>query len=170
MFIGKWFDIKEQEPEDGQECLIYTKKNKMFRAEWNKHKGGSPEYNKKGVWHYNNRYYDDNTVKYWTPLPSPPDIVYDKYCFDDDFFGAVINCAVRYACGRQSYMPSLVVGEVRKMIPFLNDKTIGCMERDIREVEKYGGYGDEKIDKSMWLKFLKELQDVMDKRGIERWQ
>ena len=139
MFIGKWFDIKEQEPEDGQECLIYTKKNKMFRAEWNKHKGGSPEYNKKGDWHYNNRYYDDNTIKYWTPLPSPPDIVYDKY--------------------------------VRPMLPMLNDKTIGCMERDIREADKFGGgWGDEKIDKPMWMNFLAELRKVMDERGIERWQ
>ena len=43
------------------------------------------------------------------------------------------------------------------------------MERDIREADKFGDYGDEKIDKPEWLKFLKEIQDLMDKRWIERW-
>ena len=44
------------------------------------------------------------------------------------------------------------------------------MERNIREAGKFGGYGDENIDKPMWLKFLAELQKVMEERGIERWQ
>lgn len=43
------------------------------------------------------------------------------------------------------------------------------MERDIREADKFGGYGDETIDKPLWIKFLSELQDVMKERGIEPW-
>ena len=31
---------------------------------------------------------------------------------DDDFGGAVLNCAVRYALGRMSYMPNLVMDEI----------------------------------------------------------
>lgn len=84
--------------------------------------------------------------------------------------GAVLISAVRYACGRRTYMPSIVVNVILPIVAQLNDKNLCCMERDIREAEKYsGGYGDEKIDKPMWLKFLKEIQDLMDKRGIERW-
>lgn len=164
MFISNWIDIKKQEPQDRQSCLIYTQRGKIFRAEW--YKGKSY----KGDWYYSNRYYDSSTAIYWMPLPSAPN-TNNEYNFEDDFFGAVINCAIRYACGRQSYMPSLVISVVKPMLPFLNDKTIGCMERDIREAEKYsGGYGDEKIDKPMWLKFLAELQKVMEERGIEKWQ
>ena len=167
MILTNWIDIKKQEPQDKQECLIYSKYGKISKAQWVKCEGYTDE-TQNGYWKTSGG--SHNSATYWTPLPLPPNTVYDKYCFEDDFFGAVINCAVRYACGRQSYMPSLVVGEFRKMIPLLNDKTIGCMERDIREAEKYGGYGDEKIDKPMWLKFLAELQKVMDERGIERWQ
>lgn len=148
MFIEKWFDIKECKPQDGQECLIYSKNGKISKSKWS----GSHK-----------------SATHWTPLPPPPYMVYDKYCFDDDFFGAVINCAIRYACGRQTYMPSLVIGEVRKMLPILNDKTICCMERDIREADKFGGYGDEKIDKPLWLKFLSEIQSEIEKRGIQKW-
>lgn len=167
MILTNWIDINELTPKDGQECLIYSKYGKISKAQWVKGEDYSDK-TQNGYWKSSGGSY--NSATHWTPLPSPPNIIYDEYCFDDDNFGAVINCAVRYACGRQSYMPSLVVGEVRKMIPFLNDKTIGCMERDIREAEKYGGYGDEKIDKPMWLNFLTELQKVMEERGIERWQ
>lgn len=39
------------------------------------------------------------------------------------------------------------------------------MERDIREAESFGvGYGDEKIDKPVWLDFLKEVQNELSRR------
>ena len=166
MFISNWIDIKAQEPQDQQECLIYSKYGKISKAQWIKGESYSDK-TQKGHWKTSGGRH--NSATYWMPLPSTPN-TNDEYNFEDDFFGAVINCAIRYACGRQSYMPSLVISVVKPMLPLLNDKTIGCMERDIREADKFGGYGDEKIDKPMWLKFLKELQDIMDKRGIERWQ
>ena len=43
------------------------------------------------------------------------------------------------------------------------------VERDIRDAEKFGGYGNEKIDKPDWMRFLANLQAEIDKRGIERW-
>ena len=156
MFIGKWIEVKDKLPNTDEEVLICTTNGKVTKSTYlgDRFKG-SADFNK--------------GIVYWMPLPKAPYLAYGKYNFEDDFFGAVINCAIRYACGRQSYMPSLVIGEVRKMIPMLNDKTIGCMERDIREAEKFGGYGDEKIDKPGWLAFLKELQDEMDRRKINRW-
>ena len=153
MFVSKWTSVDEKLPENDNNVLICTK-------------GGIVTVSK----YLGDRWKTYNSsIEYWMPLPAPPYKMYGHE-FEDDFFGAVINCAIRYACGRQSYMPSLVVGVVRPMLPMLNDKTIGCMERDIREAEKYGGYGDDKIDKPLWIDFLKELQALMDKRGIERWQ
>ncbi len=36
-------------------------------------------------------------------------------------FGSVLVCAVRYAIGRQTYMPALVAGFIRPLIPNLDD-------------------------------------------------
>ena len=153
MFVARWIKTEEAMPEINQDVLVYTKNGKVAKTTYLEN--GFKTHNK--------------TVECWMPLPSAPTSCYGHE-FEDDFFGAVINCAVRYACGRQSYMPSLIIDVVRPMLPMLSNKTIGCMERDIREAEKYGGYGDENIDKPGWMRLLKDLQGVMDERGIQRYQ
>ena len=52
---------------------------------------------------------------------------------EDDFGGAVLNCAVRYALGRMSYMPGLVMDVIRPMLKNCSDKTLWCFDRDISE-------------------------------------
>lgn len=88
---------------------------------------------------------------------------------DSEDFGTICICAVRYACGRQSYMPGLVIDFLTPLIPKLSNKTLCVIERDVREAERYGGYGDENIDKPGWIKFLGELQAEIQHRKIERW-
>lgn len=56
-----------------------------------------------------------------------------KITCDDDFGGAVLNCAVRYALGRASYMPRLVMDEIMPMLPDCSDKTLWCFEQDVSE-------------------------------------
>lgn len=56
-----------------------------------------------------------------------------KIDLSDDFFGAVLNCAVRYSLGRQSYMPGLVMDFITPLLPYLSDKTLWCFEKDVRE-------------------------------------
>ena len=46
-------------------------------------------------------------------------------------FGAVLICAVRYCIGRQTYMPGLVMDFIRPLLPKLDSKTLTVMERDI---------------------------------------
>lgn len=70
----------------------------------------------------------------------------------DDFFGAVLNCAVRYAIGRRSYMPSLVQDFIRPLIPYLSNKTLWCLDQDIKSARYEGGYGDI-TDEKDWLDF-----------------
>lgn len=83
-----------------------------------------------------------------------------------DEFGCVLNCAVRYALGRQTYMPHLIMEYIQPLLVHLNKRTLVCMERDIREAESYGvGYGNEKIDKPAWMKFLEEIQKELLQRG-----
>ncbi len=83
-------------------------------------------------------------------------------------FGAVCNCAVRYALGRRTYMPGIVCGFMRRIIRHLDRRTIACMERDIREARE-SGYGDA-CDEWIWMDLLGELQKLMSEHGIDRWQ
>ena len=52
------------------------------------------------------------------------------YCFDDDF-GCIVNSALRYSLGRNTYMPSTVAAFVRKYMDILGTKTIQVMMKDI---------------------------------------
>jgi hypothetical protein len=82
----------------------------------------------------------------------------------DDNFGAVLNCAIRYSLGRQTYMPHLVMDFARPLLPQLSDRTLWCIERDIKEAETYGGYGSHVIDEPHWKAFLAEVEAEVDRR------
>ena len=83
---------------------------------------------------------------------------------EDDFFGAVLNCAVRYAIGRRSYMPGLVQDFIRPLIPYLSNKTLWCFDQDIKSARYEGGYGDV-CDEKDWLNFHAEVVAERVKRG-----
>lgn len=106
--------------------------------------------------------------KTWNAYKHEPFKITNGGILDNDDFGALCNCAVRYALGRQSYMPYLVCRYLKKILRNLNWKTIGCMERDIREADKFGGYGDN-CDYQEWMGLLGELRKYMDQNGIQRW-
>ena len=87
----------------------------------------------------------------------------------DDDFGVILNCAVRYAIGRQTYMPSLVTGFIKPLIPYLNDKTLWCFDEDIKRQEKWpGGYGDPRIDKPTWMNFWDAIKTEIARRDQEK--
>lgn len=97
-----------------------------------------------------------------------------KSIYDLDDMGAVLNCAVRYCLGRQTYMPSLVASFIQRHPEFINAKTKAVMLNDIREADfvreatyadgkllRHDGLGDPFVDRPMWLKFeewLKKLE------------
>ena len=68
-------------------------------------------------------------------------------CLTQEDFGILVTCATRYAIGRQSYMPYLVTGIVRPLLDKLDDKTLGCLIRDIAEAPSLGA---PEIDKPLW--------------------
>lgn len=75
-----------------------------------------------------------------------------NFCFDDDF-GCIVNSAVRYALGRYTYMPSVVMNFVRKYMKVLDTRTIHVMIEDIEKESKIASlpYSDE------WNAFKLEL-------------
>lgn len=91
---------------------------------------------------------------------------------EDDFFGAVLNCAVRYSMGRQSYMPSLVIDFITPLIPYISGKTLGVFKQDYEKAlkdEEYTGwnmFGDPKVDKPGWDQFYADVCKEINKRNI----
>lgn len=86
----------------------------------------------------------------------------------DDNVGAVLECAVRYALGRKTYMGSVVTGVISSVVPDLNNKTLLLMEREIVKHERFGYGGD--IDKKEWISLRDTLRREIDKRNLERWK
>ena len=73
--------------------------------------------------------------------------------YDDDF-GCILNSALRYAIGRHTYMPSLVMNYIRKHIDVLDERTISAMINDI-EIEAKSESLDMRED---WLKLQHDLK------------
>lgn len=93
---------------------------------------------------------------------------YKPIDINDDNFGAVLNCAIRYCLGRRTYMPKLVMDYVRPLLPDLSDKTLWCMEKDILQHETDGcSLGDPSIDVPAWQEFLAQIQQEIYRRKEE---
>ena len=71
-------------------------------------------------------------------------------------FGTLCICAIRYCHGRQTYMPGLVQSIVAPHLSDLSDKDLAVMIDDCGYQERMQLYGDEHIDKPGWLRW-KEL-------------
>ena len=74
---------------------------------------------------------------------------------DDDFY-TILICAVRYACGRETYMPELVTSWVKSNVPELPHGTAEIMIRDIEDQRKFGLGMD--CDVITWERFEKWLR------------
>lgn len=77
-------------------------------------------------------------------------------------FGILVTCATRYAIGRQSYMPYLVTGIVRPLLDKLDDKTLGCL---IRDIEDAPSLGDSSIDQPLWEQLLMQAKKEKHRRS-----
>ena len=89
----------------------------------------------------------------------------DNKCIDpsDEDLGLVLNCAVRYSLGRRTYVPGSVCDFITPLIPKLSDRTLWCLKQDVSSAYSYG---DEKIDKPIWMKFLTDVTNEIDMRKI----
>lgn len=75
-----------------------------------------------------------------------------------DYFGAILNCAVRYCLGRRTYMPGLVTDWIMQHCDGLfTAKTLGVMKRDIDEAAARDGLGDS-CDVRTWVNFRAWLE------------
>jgi hypothetical protein len=85
-------------------------------------------------------------------------------------FGTILNCAVRYALGRRTYMPGTVMDFITPLLPEIDNKTLYVLDQDITDARYTSGYGDPRIDEPEWMKFLAAVQAEEKRRGIELYK
>ena len=72
---------------------------------------------------------------------------------------AILVCAVRYAIGRKTYIPSLVIDYITPLLPYLSEDVLKLIANEIVQHYTYeGALGDEKIDKPYWIDFLRKIR------------
>ena len=74
-------------------------------------------------------------------------------------FETILLCAVRYAIGRRTYIPSLVIDYITPLLPYLSEDVLKLIADEIIGHYTYeGALGDEKIDKPYWEQFLRKIR------------
>ena len=82
-------------------------------------------------------------------------------------FETILLCAVRYAIGRRTYIPSLVIDYITPLLSHLSYNTLGLIAAEIIDHSYDGGLGDDMIDRPYWLAFKKKILAEMERRGNE---
>ena len=80
----------------------------------------------------------------------------------DDHFGEMLNWAVRYALGRKTYAVGDTCAYIKPLIKDLNNRTLTCISRDIKEQEPHG-YGDQ-CDYDDWMGLLALIDREIEER------
>ena len=83
---------------------------------------------------------------------------------NNEDFGTLAICAIRYCFGRMTYMPDLVRDIVRPHLKELTDKDLGVMLEDCEFQKRMNMYGDPVIDKPGWLQWKVELEKEKKRR------
>ena len=90
-----------------------------------------------------------------------------KLTVDSQDFGTICVCALRYAMGRETYMPDLVRSFVRPLLPKLDSKTLAVMAQDCEFQKRMGAYGHERIDKPGWVRWEHEVNEELERRKAD---
>ena len=80
---------------------------------------------------------------------------------DNEDFGILAGCAIRYCQGRRTYMPELVRRIVREHIVDVTDRDLQVL---INDCECQYDFGDENIDKPRWIEWKAFLLNEQKRR------
>lgn len=86
----------------------------------------------------------------------------------DDDFGAICNCAVRYAVGRRTYMPGLVIDFIKPHLSELSDKTLWCFQNDLKERARITRNFADDWAGDEWKQFQKLVYEELIRRTNQR--
>ena len=89
------------------------------------------------------------------------DIRFEPY---DHRFGTLCSCAVRYAIGRCTYVPSMIIEMLTPLLPKLDDQTLNAFRKDIQGAK---GLGSDSIDAPGWIMFMQDIDRELERRRRE---
>lgn len=89
---------------------------------------------------------------------------------NDENFGSILICAVRYAMGRKTYMPSVVVDFIKPFVRNLDSKTLTVIADDIKSADDENRLGDPTIDAPVWRSLRGACLDELQKRYAYKTQ
>ena len=84
----------------------------------------------------------------------PPQELLAPLCDND--FRLIVLSAMRYAMGRNTYMPLVVAGYIKRHIRLLDDKFLVLAANDIRR--HFGDYGEYEPNPELWQGLLETLE------------
>ena len=111
-----------------------------------------------------NKCINEATEKLKSIPKNPPEIE-----IDSDDFGLILNCAVRYALGRRTYVTSSVPSFIAPLLPYIDNRTLYVLDQDITDQKYCGGYGDE-CDHASWMQFHEKVKAEEEKRGMKPYK
>lgn len=87
----------------------------------------------------------------------------DHIPVEQEDFGTLAVCAIRYCQGRMTYMPELVRRIIKPNLAKLSDKDLQVLINDANEQKRTENYGSVQ-DKYGWVKWRQELLDEQERR------
>lgn len=78
--------------------------------------------------------------------------------------GILCICAVRYALGRQTYMPQTVQEIIRANLDAIDKTDLGVIARDISEAAERNQLGHPVIDAPRWMMLLDDIRAEIERR------
>ena len=82
-------------------------------------------------------------------------------------FGAMLICALRYACGRKTEMPMRTASFALSLLPYVSDETIERLKKDI---ESRCDRDYAQICSPIWLQLLSEAKNEEKRREVKKCQ
>jgi pyruvate formate-lyase activating enzyme-like uncharacterized protein len=86
----------------------------------------------------------------------------------DDDFGTICNCAVRYAVGHRTYIPSLVMDFIKPHLSELSDKTLWYFQNDLKERARITRDFADDWAGDEWKQFQKLVYEELIRRTNQR--
>ncbi len=76
----------------------------------------------------------------------------------------ILNCAMRYAMGRGTYIVGTFCDYVKSIMMDLSLITLERMEQDLDNFAKYGNSWGDECDREKWMQFKTDLDETIKKR------
>ena len=77
----------------------------------------------------------------------------------------ILLCAIRYACGRQTYVPKIVISYITPKIKDLSNQALHVIDSDLSYSRSIsGGMGNDQIDRPGWIVFHDAVREELAAR------